>query len=612
MNKFLSLVLLIIFGFSLNANATPTIDLNSLIEKEEKLLAVDDAFVPTLEVLDDQVIVKFEIAPNYYMYKMRLGLKSNDVTFGDLIIPEGYEKDDPYFGLTEVYYKFMEFSAPIIEANSKSIMVSLDFQGCAEDRLCYPPTSREFELTISDKIANTLPKKPVANTTTTTQDPTNFKPVDNSEAKSGFQSETNVLVDKIKANSLLSNLFLFIGLGFLMAFTACVYPMIPIISSIIVGQGEKLSSRKSFLLSLSYTQAVAITYAIMGIVVALIGKNFTAELQSPGFVLAAAIVFVLLSLSMFGLYEIKLPSALQEKLTNTSNKQASGSYIGAGIMGAISALIVSPCVTAPLIAAFIVISATGDAVLGAITLYGLGFGIGIPLLVIGASGGKLLPKAGPWMTKIRTFFGLVMLGLALYIIKHLIPHWTYMGGLSILALVAAYVLGAFDSAQTKGAKVVKVFGLLVAIYSVLLAVGTYTGKGRIGNPLNGVLVQTQHLEFKKIKSLADLNREIELAKSQNKTIMLDFFAEWCAACYEFEDQVFTDKNVQQELSNSILLQADVTANDAQDVELMMAYDILGLPTIMFFDVNGKELTSYRTTGFENAEQFLKRINAALK
>ncbi len=601
MNRILALIFLTLFSFGINASASPAVDLNSLIDKEEKLLAVDEAFIPTLEVLDDQVIIKFEIAKGYYLYKMRLNLTSSDAKFGQLQIPEGYEKDDPYFGLTEVYYKFLEFSAPIESALNRSIMVKLDFQGCAEDRLCYPPTSREFELTIGDEAAKTL----------ISVDAANFKPTDNSEAQPGFQSETNILVEKIKGNSLFSNLILFIGLGFLMAFTACVYPMIPIISSIIVGQGEKISSRKSFFLSLSYTQAVAITYAIMGIVVALIGKNFTAELQSPGFVIAAAIVFVLLSLSMFGLYEIKLPNALQEKLTNTSNKQASGSYIGAGIMGAISALIVSPCVTAPLIAAFIVISATGDAMLGAVTLYGLGFGIGIPLLVIGASGGRLLPKAGPWMTKIRTFFGLVMLGLALYIVKHLIPHWLYLGGLSLLAFIAAFVLGAFDSVQGKGAKFAKVIGLLMAIYGVLLAVGTHTGKGRIGSPLNGILVQTEHLEFKKIKSLADLNREIEAAKAQNKSIMLDFFAEWCSACYEFEDLVFTNKDVHAALGNSILLQADVTANDAQDVELMMEYQVLGLPTIMFFDPNGKELTNYRATGFEDAEQFLKRIKAAL-
>lgn len=602
MNKFLSFIFFSIVSLSAIANSNPSLDLDSLIEKEEKLLAVDDAFIPTLEVLDEEVIVKFDIAKGYYLYKMRLGLTSGDANFGELRIPDGYEKDDPYFGLTDVYYKFLEFSAPIESARNRSILVILDFQGCAEDRLCYPPTSREFELTIGDEATKKL----------VSLDASTFKPVDNSQKNTGFRSETNELVEKIKNNNLGSNLLLFIGLGFLMAFTACVYPMIPIISSIIVGQGEQISTKKSFFLSLSYTQAVAITYAIMGVVVALIGKNFTAELQSPAFVIGAAIVFVLLSLSMFGLYEIKLPSALQEKLTNTSNQQKSGSYLGAGIMGAISALIVSPCVTAPLIAAFIVISATGDAILGAVTLYGLGFGIGIPLLVIGASGGKLLPKAGPWMTKIRTFFGLVMLGLALYIIKHLIPHWLYMGGLSLLAFIAAYVLGAFDSAKSTGAKIAKVLGLLMAIYGLLLAVGTYTGKGRIGNPLNGILVQTEHLEFKKIKSLADLQTEIESAKAQNKTIMLDFFAEWCAACYEFEDQIFTDKKIQQALSNTVLLQADVTKNDEHDVELLMEYQVLGLPTIMFFDANGNELIEFRATGFEDAQQFLKRINAALK
>lgn len=582
------------------------LDLDALIGQEEKLLTVEEAFLPTVEILDDEVLVKFEIKKGYYLYKTRFAIHSNQAILGKINLPNGIEKDDPYFGLTQVYKKFIEFSVPIESVKNNPFTLQIDYQGCAEDRLCYPPTSKNFPLHLdADDFKKLHSEESISKVATNSSQKS--APINTTEKSSTPLTET------IRKNSLFSNFFLFIGLGFLMAFTACVYPMIPIISSIIVGQGETITTKKSFLLSLSYTQAVAIVYAIMGIVVAFVGRSFTAELQSPIFVISAAIVFVILSLSMFGLYEIKLPNGLQQKLTSKSNEQQAGSYIGAGIMGAISALIVSPCVTAPLIAAFIVISATGDALLGAVTLYGLGLGMGIPLLVIGASGGKLLPKAGVWMTKVRYFFGIIMLGLALYIVKHLLPHWLYMSGLSTLAIVAAWVLGAFENANQTVEKIFKAIGLLFAIYGILLAVGAYTGKGRIGNPLNGITQEnSSHLVFKKIKSLDDFKTAITQAKNSNQTVMLDFFAEWCTACYEFEDRVFSDKKVQKALENTVLLQADVTANDAQDVELMSELGVLGLPTIMFFDLTGNEVKNQRVAGFEDADKFLLRIKKAFK
>lgn len=604
MKKFILLLFILIQTLAVNsllATQASPLNLDALIEQEETLLTVEEAFLPSVEVLDDEILIRFKVEHGYYLYKTRFSVTSNDAQLAEFELPNGIEKDDPYFGLTQVYNNFIEFAVPVKAVKSNPFDIRIDYQGCAEDRLCYPPTSLDFSLALEPEIFEQLYIKEALTNTETT-------PL---QALKSVAPSSNQLIETIKANSLLSNFFLFIGLGFLMAFTACVYPMIPIISSIIVGQGESITTKKSFFLSLSYTQAVAIVYAIMGILVALLGRSFTAELQSPLFVIGAAIVFVLLSLSMFGLYEIKLPSGLQQKLTARSNEQQTGSYIGAGIMGAISALIVSPCVTAPLIAAFVVISATGDALLGAVTLYGLGFGMGIPLLVIGSSGGKLLPKAGVWMTKIRYFFGIIMLGLALYIVKHLIPHGLYMGGLSVLAIAAAWTLGAFSSAHQAVEKTFKFIGLLFAIYGVLLAVGAYTGKGRIANPLNGISQSSQsHLEFTKIKTIDDFRSQIEKAKASNKTIMLDFFAEWCTACYEFEDQVFTNKQVQVALSHTILLQADVTANDAQDIELMAELEVLGLPTIIFFEPSGQEIKSARVAGFENAEKFLTRIKKA--
>ncbi len=609
MKKIFSFVFLFLISASFSSKATPAIDLGSLIAKQDKLLSVDDAFVPTLETLDDQVIVKFDIAEGYYLYKMRLKLTSKDASFGELIIPEGYEKDDPYFGLTEVYYKFLEFAAPITAASSQSILVSLDFQGCAEDRLCYPPTTREFDLKVDSSL--------VTITSSTSASEESNSAVSSSTPE--FASEQDKLVDDLNNKSILWNFFKFILIGLGLTFTPCVFPMIPIISGIIAGQGDKLNTRRAFALSITYTQAVAIVYTILGVLVALAGKSLSGYLQHPYFVIGAAIAFVLLSLSMFGFYELQLPSSMQAKLAQKSNDQKGG-YIGTAIMGVISALIVSPCVTVPLIAILLVIAQSGDILLGATALYGLGVGMGIPLIIIAVTGGKFLPKAGAWMDAIKAAFGVAMLGVALYLVKHLLPNSIYMYGWALLALIPGYYLFQSSLPKTGWNNFFKAIGLALMVYGTLLFIGGAQGNRDLVSPLKGTYVSSstkvtessQHLPFERVKTLEQLEARVAQAKTENKTLMLDFFAEWCAACYEFEELVFSRPEVAQALSNTVLLQADVTDNDQFDVELMEAYDVLGLPSIMFFNAQGQELPQYRATGFEDAEQFLKRINAALK
>ncbi len=623
MKNLIQFLFLILISFaSLNSQAAQ-IDLNSLLGEEEELLRVDDAFVLQAEVLDNTVLVKFEIAEGYYMYRERFGFKSDDATLGEPLIPEGLEKDDPYLGQTEVYYNFIEIAVPFSDATNP-MALSIDFQGCAEDRLCYPPTTREVVLEV--------PASTLALVNSSGERAIGEKDTSNKKA---FVSEQQSLIDDLEQKNAFWNFFKFILIGLGLTFTPCVFPMIPIISGIIAGQGKDITTRKAFGLALSYTQAMAIVYAILGVLVALAGQSLSGYLQNPVFVIGAAIVFVLLSLSMFGFYELQLPAGLQAKLAAKSNSQKSGSYIGSAIMGAISALIVSPCVTVPLIAILIYIAQSGDVVLGAASLYGLGVGMGIPLILIAVTEGRFLPKAGNWMNAIKAVFGVAMLAVALYLVKHLLANSIYMYGWALLALIPGYYLLKNQLPNLGWRNLFAGLGLALMIYGALLVIGGAQGNRNLLQPLgqsysmmtteysemaegpaqmksSSTLTDSSkpHLQFERIKTLSQLEQRVAEANAQGKTVMVDFFAEWCASCYEFEALVFTDAAVHDALSNTLLLQADVTANDQQDVELMNAFKILGLPSIIFFDLQGNELPQYRANGFEEADVFVRRIEAA--
>lgn len=617
MKKYFFLAFIALFAVILAPTAKVTaepINLNALLGNQEEVLPVDEAFKLTAEILDNTVIVKFEIENGYYMYRERFGFSAENATIGEPMMADGVEKDDPYFGLTEVYKVFYEASVPFT-SNAQTLVFTVDFQGCATDRLCYPPTSRTVELELGGSAEQ-------------------------------FVSEQKQLEKQLEEDGYWLNFFKFMLLGIGLAFTPCVFPMIPIISGIIAGQGKDISNKKAFGLAITYTQAVAIVYTILGIAVALAGQSLSGYLQQPAFVISAAVVFIILSLSMFGFYELQMPAGLQAKLAQKSNNQQAGSYIGSAIMGAISALIVSPCVTAPLIAILIFISKSQDVLLGATALYGLGVGMGIPLIIIAVTGGKFLPKAGAWMDGIKAAFGVVMLGVAIYLVKHLLSDAVYMYAWASLALVPGFYLFSNQLPSKGFSTLFKALGLASMIYGALLIIGGASGNRNLLEPLKATnhavtskteapsidktksisehsqqnpavtFKPTGHnasiLVFTRIKTLADLKEKVTEANLNGQTVMLDFFAEWCAACYEFEELVFTDSQVQAALSNTLLLQADVTDNDAQDVELMQAFDVLGLPSIMFFDGKGNELSDYRATGFEEADVFARRIKAAFR
>lgn len=644
MNKISTILMawvLILFAQVGLATSSNTINLNEILGKQEALLKVDEAFQLNVDIVDDKVLVKFDIAEGYYLYSERLKLSSPDAKLGEANIPKGKEKDDPYLGLTEVHYNFLEASIPIVK-NDGDFTLVVDYQGCAEDRLCYPPTTKELTLTHtvggSEAADSTTANSTTAdtNTETSTTETSTTETANDDE----FISEQQKLSQQLKNSGLIVNFFSFLLIGIGLAFTPCVFPMMPIISGIIAGQGKDITMRKAFGLSLTYTQAMAIVYTILGIVVALAGQSISGYFQDPAVVITAAVIFVLLSLSMFGFYELQLPSNLQAKLSERSNQQKKGSYIGTAFMGAISALIVSPCVTVPLIAILLVIAQSGDVLLGAVSLYGLGVGMGIPLIIIGVTGGKFLPKAGAWMDGIKAAFGVAMLGVALYLIKHLIPASIYMYGWALLAIIPGYFLFTNGLPKEGWQKFVKGLGIVAMIYGALLIVGGAQGQRNLIQPLGGfsqisnnqasganvltsnaltsnavgstTIQQSGHLEFKRVKTLTELNQAVKEANADGKTVMLDFFAEWCAACYEFEELVFKDPKVVNALRNTVLLQADVTDNNPDDIKLMQAFDVLGLPSILFYNLEGEELSRFRATGFEEAEEFEKRVNAAFK
>ena len=570
----------------------------------EDFLDVDDAFILSVDALDNEIILRWELADGYYLYKHRFSFSADTTSLAEPYIPEGIQKTDEYFGDVEVYYHHVEITVEAQDATAP-FELEINYQGCADAGLCYTPTTRYITIeptTGGLNIASELSELSAS-----------------VEETGASKSETFVdqgakLGALLDSGNLFWVLLSFVGAGLLLTFTPCVLPMIPILSSIIAGQGKDISTAKAFKLSFVYVQAMAITYAILGVLIARAGSSLSGYMQSPLIISIVAIIFILLALSMFGLYELKLPQALDSRLQALNQKQKGGQTLSVAIMGALSTLIVSPCTTAPLTAALLYIANTGSLMLGGMALYALGIGMGIPLLIVGVGGGKFIPKAGAWMVKVKMLFGFMMLAMALYISDFLIPGPLYLLLWGILLVTASVFLGAFSKAETQVQLLGKSMSLVVFLIGGIYLVGAAMGNDRLLRPLANLGGSSEHqgLSFTSFKSKAELESLLTSAKQNNQPVMLDFFAEWCVACYEFEDYTFSDEKVQDYLSskNVLLLQADVTANDKLDRELLESYKILGLPSILFFDSRGVELPELRATGFESADLFIRRLKAA--
>jgi len=617
---------------------------SSLFGNDSEFLDVDEAFIQSTDLLDDQLIIKIKIADKYYLYRGRFAFDAKGAVLGEAYIPEGKKKHDQYLGDVEVYHHNIEISVPFTYQNSsdKNFDFIFEYQGCAEAGLCYPPEEKTIEIRngqiITPKAVGELlsaQSSPFASSVDVSESDNQTADVRTKGAQTSDESApvevSNFVPEQEKVSNLLANKSLFeivitmILLGIALAFTPCVLPMVPILSSIIVGQGAKVTTRRSFTLSLTYTQAMAIPFAGLGLLVGGANQIFGLDInsntfQSPYFVIPAAVIFLILSLSMFGFYELQLPAGIRNKLSNLSSEQKGGTLVAAAIMGALSALVVSPCVSVPVAGVLLYIAQTNDAVIGGVALYSLAIGMGIPLLIVGVGGGKLLPKAGVWMNAVKAAFGVGMIAMALYISKHLIADMLNMVLWSILLIVTATYMGALSSVQTNVAKLWKGVGLVIFAYGLLLLVGAGMGNGELLKPLKGFNISSNgqtvsstdvgSSQFIRVKTISDVEDQLAKAKASGKNVMFDFFAVSCTACYEFEEKVFSHPLVVDALSNTLLIQADVTANDAEDKALMKRFNVKGLPSILLFDKNGFEDRRLRAIGFEQAEVFVQRLEAA--
>ena len=605
--------LLLLLSFSLAPASFALADdnfnlLDSLGGAEDDILDPDEAFKISYDSQPGLFKVNWEIAEGHYLYRDKMQITTDEpgINSNPLVMPQGDAKDDPIFNKTlYVFHNLADAALPYQynDSGDKEVTFKVKYQGCSEiSGICYPPQTKKFTVKLSP-ISE-------AQAAASQQEAGLSEPV----------SEQDEIANALRSGNTWLTLIIFFGAGLLLAFTPCVFPMIPILSGIIVGQGEEITTRKAFYLSLVYVLAMALTYTIVGVLVGLSGENIQAWFQNPWIIGSFAAIFVALSFSMFGFYELQMPASIQSKLVNISNSQQGGNIVGVAIMGFLSALIVGPCVTAPLVGALIYIAETGDAVLGGMALFSLSMGMGAPLLLIGASAGKFLPKAGAWMDAVKAVFGVLLLGLAIWLLERVAPAAATMALWAALIIVSAIYMGAMDNLAEGSSgwkKLWKGLGVLLLIYGIIMLLGLASGNRNVFQPLKGLAgisgtaSQVEHLSFKQIKGVEGFNAELKRANAAGKTVMLDFYADWCVSCKEMEAFTFSDPAVQKALDGVVLLQADVTPNDEKDTELYKHFGIIGPPSIMFFGTDGKENRNYRVVGFMPADKFSEHVKRAL-
>jgi thiol:disulfide interchange protein DsbD len=610
-------------------------------------LPPDEAFVFTAKAQDAKTVqLQFKAHPGYYMYQERFHFapQTPGVELGKPGFPPAHVIFDKNLGHDVAHYRgVVTIPLPVVKA-PPSFKLLVTYQGCADAGLCYPPIDKVATVSLtgfggtgtvtisepdeqagsaapagssaSGLVAGLLGKASgaqSANPTPAASTPAAAPAAAVSGAGVAQGGEASRIGAALASGSLATIVPMFLVFGLLLAFTPCVLPMIPILSSIIVGQGEKVSRGRGFLLALAYSLGMAIVYTAFGIAAGLLGQGLAATLQNPWVLSVFALLLVLLSLSMFGFYELQVPSSLQSKLSSTSDKLQGGHFVGVFVMGGISALIVGPCVAAPLAGALLYISQTGNAVIGGVALFSLAVGMSVPLLLVGLGAGALLPKAGGWMDGVKAFFGVLLIATALYMIAPVLPDWLLMLLWATLLIVSATYLRVFDSLPDDASgwrRLFKGIGVVMAAAGVLLLVGLAAGGRNLLQPLAGLragataVAAAPAVQFQRIASVADLDRVLA---SSTKPVMLDFYADWCVSCKEMEHFTFTDPAVAQRLAGLTLLQADVTKNTAEDKELLKRFQLFGPPGIIFFK-DGKEVG--RVVGFEDAKTFLASMQRA--
>jgi thiol:disulfide interchange protein DsbD len=566
------------------------------VSGDEDFLDPEVAFVLTADARSvNDIVLNWRIHDGYYLYKERIKVApANDTkAIGAIVLPKGESHSDEFFGEQEVYRGSLDASFSVPPSDAKTVDVNVTYQGCADAGLCYPPITKTLSISLDGAPAT------MASAAT--------------PAAGGYVSEQDSYAEKIKNGNLALVLLSFFGAGLLLAFTPCVLPMVPILSGIIAGGGDNISTRRSFLLSVAYVLGMAFTYTAAGVAAGAIGQGFNlqATFNQPWIVAVFSLLFVVLAASMLGLFTIEMPGFIQTRLSSKSNEQQAGTYIGVGVMGALSALIVSACVAPPLIAALTVISQTGDVVRGGAALFVMSIGMGTPLLIVGASAGKLLPRAGAWMDTVKNLFGVLFLAVAAWMLARILPGWLGLLCWAVPAFTLAWVLWRARAKSSGGGLVARALAVAAGLYGVSVLVGAALGGTNPLMPIPQLAAKQTHLEFKRIKTLADLEREVAAAKSAGHPVMLDFYADWCVSCIEMEHNTFTVKEVQDALAGVVLLQADVTKNDEDDQALLKHFGIFGPPTIAFYGADGVERRNFRVVGFMKAAEFAAVVRQAV-
>ena len=586
----IKLLLIMILGFSfLNAG---------------DFLMPEQAFKPYAKVNKNQIEAGVILGKNIYVYENKLKINIKDgsgIHIDEKISPKSVDHDGSLVFLKSpnIILKLKKDSGV---KGLKDVHVDISYQGCSSDGLCYEPSSKSFTLSVDSSnlnsaTSNSLESLPLVSAK---------KVVDNRVEE---KSETDSIADTIKNGNIFIILLTFFGFGLLLAMTPCVFPMIPIISGLIISQGKGLTTKKAFALSVVYVLAMAVAYTIAGVLAGLFGSNLQAALQTPWVVYSFSFIFVALAFSMFGFYELKLPDSFVSKVS--SKKHRSG-YLGVAFMGFLSALIVGPCVAAPLAGALVYIGETGDALLGGMALFSMSIGMGLPLIVVGVSAGKFMPKPGDWMTLVSAIFGVVMLGVAIWMLEKVLAPSIIMVMYSILGIGFALFLGVFEQS---GHFFKRSVAMIVFIYSVSLFVGFLAGSSSMSKPLgflnspvvaSSVKTEAKDVKFKVVKSIAELDKVLD--SSKGKKIMLDFAADWCTSCKEFDEITFKDEKVKEILNDFVLIRADVTDNGDKEKALSQKYGVFGPPAVLFFDKDSNLLKSKTIIGYVEPDEFLSRLN----
>ncbi|KTD74759.1 protein-disulfide reductase DsbD [Legionella waltersii] len=569
----------------------------SFIAKADPLPASEVFKVNVQKVDPNTISIHWDVLPNYFLYSDRIKLSAapeSNVQLGNLRFPPTLTKTDKLGKTYTIYRNQLVLPVGILGIDPGETLLNLRFQGCSDDGFCYPPEIKQIKVAINNKLSISQ-----VSIETPSAEPESFQ----------NKTESESIADVFINHGWLMILLIFYGFGLLLSFTPCILPMVPVLSGIIVGHGKNATTKRAFFLSLSYVLSMSVTYAIIGAVVALLGANLQISMQSPWAIGAFSLLFVLLAISMFGFYEFKLPDSWQTKIAGSSREQRGGHYLGAAIMGCLSTLILSPCVTAPLIGVLTYIAQTGNVLMGSITLFILSLGMGTPLLVIGTSAGKWLPESGSWMNAVKAFFGILLLAVAIYLLERIIPIGLSMGLWACLLIFSGIYAGALTATNSNSEKFMQGIGIVLFSYGLLILVGAAMGATNPLQPLARLQMENRAISEptpNKSQTVQSVDESIKLA--YGRPVMLDFYADWCASCKIIENTTFKDPRVVRILNLLKVIKVDVTENSKANQKLMQHFKVVAPPTFVFYNAQGQELKELKLVGDLSAEEFLKTVS----